>query len=74
MQKDTHSEKSRTGLKVLGPIRPGYEAILTDGALAFVAELVTALRDRVDEQLKARVQRQWDPLESTCRHASLSIL
>jgi malate synthase len=45
-------------LKVVGPMRPGYEEILTPAALAFVEDLVLSLRDRVDAQLKARIDRQ----------------
>jgi len=49
---------SAHGLRINAPIRPGYEAILTDEALKFVADLVRALRDRVNEQLHARADRQ----------------
>ena len=36
----------------------GFESILTDDALAFVAELTRAFRDRRNELLKRRVERQ----------------
>src|SRR4051812_24665019 len=45
-------------LKITGPIRPGYDEILTPEALLFVEDLVVALRDRVDLQLRARQERQ----------------
>ena len=45
-------------LDIQGAIHPGYEHILTPEALAFVTDLVVALRDQVDAQLKARVERQ----------------
>lgn len=47
-----------TRLKVLGPLAPGYEQILTPEALALVEQLVVALAPRVDEALARRVERQ----------------
>ncbi len=49
-------------LEVLGPVRPGYEAILTRESLAFVADLAGAFRDRADELLARREERKarWD--------------
>jgi malate synthase len=49
---------AQSGFNITGPIRPGYETILSDDALAFVADLIRSLRDRVDVQLAARVERQ----------------
>ncbi len=46
------------GLAVTGPIRPGYDAILTPEALAFVAQLVRLAAPRVDELLARRAARQ----------------
>ncbi|MCO4743756.1 MAG: malate synthase A [Proteobacteria bacterium] len=45
-------------LAVRGPIRAGYETILTPEALAFVAELVDRFTPRVHELLAARVARK----------------
>jgi malate synthase len=47
-----------TGVSVLGPLKPGYEAILTEGALAFVAALERRFGPRIEERLAARVERQ----------------
>ena len=47
-----------TGIEVNGPRRAGYEVILTDEALAFVAELARSHVARVDELLARRAERQ----------------
>ncbi len=57
------SEPSKTlqtppGVDVLGPIVPGFEAILTPEALAFVADLARTFTDRVYDLLDARVADQ----------------
>ena len=41
--------------KITGPIRDGYETILTTEALEFVANIIRPLRDEIQEQLRARV-------------------
>ena len=46
------------GVQVTGPIKPGYESILTHDALALVAKLHRAFEARRQELLKARVARQ----------------
>ena len=50
------------GIRITGPIRPGYEKILTPEAVAFVAEIVRRFGPRVPELLARRVERQkrWD--------------
>ncbi len=45
-------------LRVIGPMRPGFEELLTPDALTFVGELVAALRPRIDAELAARALRQ----------------
>jgi malate synthase A len=52
-------------LELRGPMRPGFETILTPEALAFVAGLVAELQPRVDAELAARLERQarFDALE-----------
>jgi len=45
------------GVTVTGQLRPGYEAVLTPGALAFLADLVRTFRPRVAEVLQRRVGR-----------------
>ncbi len=49
-------------IKIRGKIEPGFEKILTDEALQFVADLVTRFRPRVKELLAARaeVQKRFD--------------
>ncbi|HEU4698854.1 MAG TPA: malate synthase A [Gemmatimonadales bacterium] len=54
----TLSEPSISGLRVLGPMRPGYEEILTPEALAFVAELVRLAQPRREELLRRRAETQ----------------
>jgi malate synthase A len=46
------------GLTITAPVRPGYEAVLTQDALAFVADLVRTFRPRVKELLARRSERQ----------------
>jgi malate synthase len=46
------------GMQITGPINPGYEAVLTKDALAFVAKLHHAFNGRRLELLQARVDRQ----------------
>ncbi|MDQ6832428.1 MAG: malate synthase A, partial [Chloroflexota bacterium] len=46
------------GVEVTGPIKPGYEEILTQDALAFVASLARAFEGRRQELLARRVARQ----------------
>jgi malate synthase len=44
--------------RILGPIREGYEAILSPEAMGFVARLAQRFTPRVDELLKRRKARQ----------------
>ncbi|MGB5010125.1 MAG: malate synthase A [Candidatus Dechloromonas phosphoritropha] len=46
------------GVQITGPIKPGFETILTHDALALVAKLHRAFESRRQELLKARVARQ----------------
>ncbi|MFZ2267246.1 MAG: malate synthase A [Azonexus sp.] len=46
------------GVQITGPIKPGYESILTFEALELVAKLHRACEARRQELLKARVARQ----------------
>ena len=46
------------GVQITGPIKPGYESVLTHDALALVAKLHRAFEGRRQELLKARVERQ----------------
>ena len=46
------------GVAIQGPMREGYEAVLTPEALAFVADLVRTFRPRIEELLAARKARQ----------------
>ena len=45
-------------LEILGPVRPGYERILSPGALDFVADLTRRFRPRLGELMNARAERQ----------------
>src|SRR5579862_7937706 len=47
-----------SGVVLTGGTRPGYEEILTEDAIAFVADLVREFRPRVRELLAARAARQ----------------
>jgi malate synthase A len=51
------------GVKVLGPMRPEYEAVLSHGALAFVADLARTFGPRVAEVLALRRQRDGTSLD-----------
>ncbi|NGP54723.1 malate synthase A [Thioalkalivibrio sp. XN8] len=44
--------------QILGPVRPGYEAILSPDAMAFLAELAARFGPRVEELLARRSARQ----------------
>ncbi len=46
--------KRESGVRILGPLGPGYESILTQEALELVASLTRAFRPRVRELLAAR--------------------
>jgi len=46
------------GVQITGPIKPGYESVLTFEALELVAKLHRAFEGRRQELLKARVARQ----------------
>ncbi|MCG8442479.1 MAG: malate synthase A [Caulobacterales bacterium] len=46
------------GVSVLGPVRPGYEVVLTSEALAFIAELERRFGARRTALLAARAERQ----------------
>lgn len=45
------------GVAVTGPIRPGYDAVLSPSALAFVADLARTFGPRVRELLALRTKR-----------------
>ncbi len=49
---------SLPGIKITGPMQPGFEAILTQDALAFVADLQRRFNDRRLELLGRRQERQ----------------
>ncbi len=51
------SDPSR-GVMILGPMRDGYDEILTAGAAGFVADLTRRYRERVHELLADRRRRQ----------------
>src|SRR5689334_2406306 len=55
--KMTPTAVNRGGAEILGPIKPEYDAILTNDALAFVAQLVRKHRARHKELLAARQKR-----------------
>ena len=46
------------GLTIKGPIKPEYESMLSDEAMAFVLGLVEKFQDRRDALLQERVKRQ----------------
>ena len=46
------------GVEIRGEVRPGYERVLSEEALAFVAELERVFGPRRRELLQARVERQ----------------
>jgi malate synthase len=46
------------GVALSGPLRPGYDAVLTSDALAFVADLARTFAPRVTELLARRRERQ----------------
>ena len=46
------------GVALSGPLRPGYDAVLTTDALAFVADLARTFTPRVTELLARRRERQ----------------
>ena len=54
-----------TGVELRAPILPGFETILTDEALSFVADLARHFAARRDELLAARVTRQLEIDEFT---------
>ncbi len=54
----TAAGSAPSGVTVLGPVRPGFEAVLTTDALAFVGELTRRFAPRVSALLDARVVRQ----------------
>ncbi len=63
MNPGTHSNRPITQCtRVLGPIRPGYEAILSRDALDFVAALARSFGPRLSELLTLRrvAQSRWD--------------
>ena len=53
----THAP-SDTGYRILGPMRPGYEEILSPEAMNFLADLARRFGPRVDELLARRQARQ----------------
>lgn len=57
---------SPNGVQILGPMKPGYEEILTSEAMAFVADLVRTFRPRVKTLLglRAEVKARYDAGEN----------
>jgi malate synthase len=53
-----NSTAATSGIEIRGPLRPGYESVLTPAALEFIAELARRYRDRVEQLLAARTARQ----------------
>ena len=53
----THAS-SDTGYRILGPMRDGYEEILSNAAMSFLADLARRFGPRVDELLERRKVRQ----------------
>jgi malate synthase len=49
---------SPPGVQILGPIRAGYDRVLTHEALSFVAALARQFTGRIEEALAARIVRQ----------------
>ena len=54
----TQTNPSEQGIQVLGERAPGFESVLTDEALTFVAGLARRFGGRVGELIRAREQRQ----------------
>ncbi|MGZ3416888.1 MAG: malate synthase A [Polyangiales bacterium] len=52
------STAAQQGIALTGPMRPGFESILTPEALAFVAALHREFAPRIDKALEARSARQ----------------
>lgn len=46
------------GVQILGPIRAGYDRVLTHEALSFVAALARQFTPRIEEALQLRIERQ----------------
>jgi malate synthase len=46
------------GMEITGPVKPGYERVLTPAALAFVADLARAFEPRRRELMQMRERRQ----------------
>jgi malate synthase len=53
-----HSSNNASALRVTGPMHPGFDRILTDDALAFVADLHRRYNSRRLDLLEARKKRQ----------------
>jgi malate synthase len=58
MQQQSGESAGRPHVEVIGPIQPGFEQILTDAALEFVADLHHRFNSRRVELLAARSERQ----------------
>ena len=54
----TRAETRSGTVHVRGAMRPGFETILTEGALEFLAQLVTTHRARIESLLRDRRERQ----------------
>ena len=57
VESEKMSQKLPAGVKITGPVEPGFEAILTPEALAFVAKLHRSFNARRKKLLAARVER-----------------
>ena len=50
--------KTKIDIQVHGPLAPGFEQILTEDALQFIAGLATEFTPRIEELLEKRRERQ----------------
>ncbi len=58
MERGTTAAEQSTGALIRGPLRPGYERILTPGAITFVADIARQFSARVDQLFGLRKQAQ----------------
>eukprot|EP00898_Chlorokybus_atmophyticus_P001330 jgi/Chlat1/2198/Chrsp17S02763 len=54
----TNAPPPPLGVRIRGPMRPGYDTILTSEAISFVTELVRTFRPRVQAALERRQEAQ----------------
>jgi malate synthase len=58
MERGTTTTERQTGTVIRGPMRPGYERVLTAEAMAFVADLARLFSPRVEQILELRKKAQ----------------